>query len=197
MSYLRLEKDANGIVELIFDQQGKSVNVMGDEYAEAMPKALDELEAQKGDIKGVYIRSGKPGQFFAGGDITQMLEMDLNPGDEERQQMFESLLESKAPLRRLEALGVPVAVGINGAALGGGFEIALACHHRVALDDGSVQVGLPEAMLGLMPDAWRGWRGKNGAAAGNAGGTDADLNRQTPEGRAGAGKRPVARVGLQ
>lgn len=153
MSYLRLEKDADGIVELIFDQQGKSVNVMGDEYAEAMPEALDELEAQKGDIKGVYIRSGKPGQFFAGGDITQMLEMDLNPGDEERQQMFESLLESKAPLRRLEALGVPVAVGINGAALGGGFEIALACHHRVALDDGSVQVGLPEAMLGLMPGA--------------------------------------------
>lgn len=153
MSYLRLEKDADGIVELIFDQQGKSVNVMGEEYAEAMPKALDELEAQKDEIRGVYVRSGKPGQFFAGGDITQMLEMDLNPDDEERQQMFESLLEAKAPLRRLEALGVPVVVGINGAALGGGFEIALACHHRIALDDGSVQVGLPEAMLGLMPGA--------------------------------------------
>jgi len=46
MSYIRLEKDADGIVELIFDQEGKSVNVMGDEYGEAMPKALDELEAQ-------------------------------------------------------------------------------------------------------------------------------------------------------
>ena len=153
MSYIRLEKDADGIVELIFDQEGKSVNVMGDEYAEAMPKALDQLEAQKENITGVYIRSGKPGQFFAGGDVTLMLEMDLNPDDAERQRMFEGIVDAKAPLRRLEALGVPIAVGINGAALGGGFEIALACHHRIALDDKSVQVGLPEAMLGLMPGA--------------------------------------------
>ena len=153
MSYIRLEKDADGIVELIFDQEGKAVNVMGDEYAQAMPKALDELEAQKDEITGVYIRSGKPGQFFAGGDISLMLEMDLNPDEAERKRMFEGILQAKAPLRRLEALGVPIAVGINGAALGGGFEIALACHHRIALDDSSVQVGLPEAMLGLMPGA--------------------------------------------
>lgn len=153
MSYIRLEKDSDGIVELIFDQPGKTVNVMGEEYAEAMPKVLDELEAQKDEIIGVYIRSGKPGQFFAGGDITLMLEMDLNPDDAERRRMFEGILEAKAPLRRLEALGVPIAVGINGAALGGGFEIALACHYRIALDDKSVQVGLPEAMLGLMPGA--------------------------------------------
>ena len=153
MTYIRLEKDADGIVELIFDQEGKAVNVMGDEYAEAMPKALDELEAQKDDIAGVYIRSGKPGQFFAGGDISQMMEMDLNPDAAERQRMFNEIVAAKAPLRRLEALGVPIAVGINGAALGGGFEIALACHHRIALDDESVQVGLPEAMLGLMPGA--------------------------------------------
>jgi 3-hydroxyacyl-CoA dehydrogenase/enoyl-CoA hydratase/3-hydroxybutyryl-CoA epimerase len=153
MTYIRLEKDADGIVELIFDQAGKSVNVMGDEYAQAMPKALDELEAQKDDITGVYIRSGKPGQFFAGGDITRMLEMDLNPDAAERERMFNGIVTAKAPLRRLEALGVPIAVGINGAALGGGYEIALACHHRIALDDNSVQVGLPEAMLGLMPGA--------------------------------------------
>lgn len=153
MSYIRLAKDADGIVELIFDQQGKSVNVMGDEYAEAMPAALDELEAQKDSITGVYIRSGKPGQFFAGGDITQMLAMDLNPDAAERQRMFEGIVQAKAPLARLEKLGVPVAVGINGAALGGGYEIALACHHRIALDDRRVQIGLPEAMLGLMPGA--------------------------------------------
>ena len=104
MSYIRLEKDADGIVELIFDQPGKEVNVMGDEYAEAMPAALDELEAMKEDIKGVYVRSGKPGQFFAGGDITMMMEMDLNPSDEERQAMFEGILEAKEPLARLERL---------------------------------------------------------------------------------------------
>ncbi|MEH6569254.1 MAG: 3-hydroxyacyl-CoA dehydrogenase NAD-binding domain-containing protein, partial [Halioglobus sp.] len=153
MSNIRLEKDAEGIVELIFDQQGKSVNVMGDEYAAEMPKILDELEAQKDSITGVYVRSGKPGQFFAGGDITTMMEMDLNPDKAERERMFQGILDAKAPLRRLEALGVPVAVGINGAALGGGYEIALACHHRIALDDKSVQIGLPESMLGLMPGA--------------------------------------------
>ena len=153
MSYIRLEKDADGIVELIFDQEGKDVNVMGDEYAEAMPKALDDLEAMKDDIKGVYIRSGKPGQFFAGGDITLMMEMDLNPSAEERQTMFEELLVTKEPLARLERLGVPIAVGINGPALGGGYEIALACHHRIALDSPKVKIGLPEAMLGLMPGA--------------------------------------------
>jgi 3-hydroxyacyl-CoA dehydrogenase / enoyl-CoA hydratase / 3-hydroxybutyryl-CoA epimerase len=152
MSYIRLEKDADGIVELIFDQEGKAVNVMGDEYATAMPKALDELEAME-DLKGVYVRSGKPGQFFAGGDISMMMEMDLNPSPEERQSMFEGILEAKAPLARLEKLGVPIVVGINGAALGGGYEIALACHYRIALDNKSVKVGLPEAMLGLMPGA--------------------------------------------
>ena len=89
MTHIRLEKDADGIVELIFDQQGKSVNVMGDEYAQEMPGILDELEAQKETITGVYVRSGKPGQFFAGGDITQMMAMDLNPDDAERQRMFE------------------------------------------------------------------------------------------------------------
>ncbi|PLW68479.1 3-hydroxyacyl-CoA dehydrogenase NAD-binding domain-containing protein [Pseudohalioglobus lutimaris] len=153
MSYIRLEKDADGIVDLIFDQAGKAVNVMGEEYAEAMPRALDELEAMKDEIKGVYVRSGKPGQFFAGGDITQMLEMDLDPAPAEREEMYRSLLESKAPLARLERLGVPVAVGINGPALGGGYEIALACHYRIALDSPKVKIGLPEAMLGLMPGA--------------------------------------------
>ena len=67
--------------------------------------------------------------------------------------MLDGIAEAKAPLRRLEALGVPVVVGINGPALGGGYEIALACHHRIALDSPSVKVGLPEAMLGLMPGA--------------------------------------------
>ncbi|QFU77138.1 3-hydroxyacyl-CoA dehydrogenase [Halioglobus maricola] len=153
MSYIRLEKDADGIVDLIFDQEGKSVNVMGEEYAEAMPRALDELEAMGDELKGLYIRSGKPGQFFAGGDITLMLEMDLNPSQQEREEMYQGLLDAKEPLARIERLGVPVAVGINGPALGGGYEIALACHHRIALDSPKVKVGLPEAMLGLLPGA--------------------------------------------
>lgn len=153
MSYIRLERDADGIVELIFDQPGKSVNTMGHEYDAAMQAAIADLKHQvaEGGVTGIYLRSGKPRQFFAGGDIKQMLEMDLNPDAAERERMFAAMLETKRPLRELEALGVPVAVGINGPALGGGFEIALACHYRIALE--GVQVGLPEAQIGLMPGA--------------------------------------------
>ncbi|HUH37994.1 MAG TPA: 3-hydroxyacyl-CoA dehydrogenase NAD-binding domain-containing protein [Spongiibacteraceae bacterium] len=153
MGYIRLEKDSDGIVELIFDQPGKSVNTMGNDYDVAMKAAIVELQAMvaSGEVKGVYVRSGKPGQFFAGGDIKQMLAMDLDVSVEEKTRMFNGVMEGKAALRTLETLGVPVAVGINGPALGGGFEIALACHYRVAMN--GVQVGLPEAAIGLMPGA--------------------------------------------
>jgi 3-hydroxyacyl-CoA dehydrogenase/enoyl-CoA hydratase/3-hydroxybutyryl-CoA epimerase len=153
MGYIRLEKDADGIVELIFDQPGKSVNVMNEEYGEGMRDAIAQLQSQVDDIKGIYVRSGKPGQFFAGGDITKMIEMDLNPTPEEKAETLQGIMDSKKVLRELETLGVPVVVGINGAALGGGYEIALACHHRIALDAKQVQIGLPEAQLGLMPGA--------------------------------------------
>ena len=153
MSYIRLEKDSDGIVELIFDQPGKTVNTMGVDYDEAMQKAIVELEAMvaAGGVTGVYVCSGKKDQFFAGGDITEMLEMDLNCSVEKKTDLFNGIMRTKAPLRKLETLGVPVAVGINGPALGGGYEIALACHYRVAVK--GVQVGLPEGMIGLMPGA--------------------------------------------
>ncbi|MBQ0760277.1 MAG: enoyl-CoA hydratase/isomerase family protein [Zhongshania sp.] len=153
MTYIRLEKDGDGIVELIFDQPGKSVNTMGREYDEAMRATVAEIAAMVagGGVTGVYVRSGKPQQFFAGGDINEMLEMDLHPSAEEKAKMYAGVMVTKAPLRQLETLGVPVAVGLNGPALGGGFEIALACHYRVAVS--GVQVGLPEAMIGLMPGA--------------------------------------------
>ena len=153
MGYIRLEKDSDGIVELIFDQPGKTVNTMGLEYDEAMRAAVSELQGmvEQGGVTGVYVRSGKPNQFFAGGDIKEMLEMDLNASEEKKTEMYNGIMATKAPLRALETLGVPVAVGINGPALGGGFEIALSCHYRVAMN--GVSVGLPEAMIGLMPGA--------------------------------------------
>lgn len=154
MEYIRLEKDADGIVELILDQPGKSVNTMGFEYIEAMQKAVAKLEtmAADGEIKGVYIRSGKE-TFFGGGDLTSLVEMPTELSEQEAAENYQSILDAKLPLRKLETLGVPVAVGINGAALGGGYEICLACHYRVALNAKGVEVGLPEAQLGLMPGA--------------------------------------------
>lgn len=150
MSYIRLEKNADGIVELIFDQPGEKVNKMGDEYVAAMTAAVNELEAMKEDIKGVYLRSGKS-TFFGGGDLTRLLEMPTEMDEAEATRVFNGILAAKAPLRKLETLGVPVAVGMNGAALGGGYEIALACHYRVAVKN--APMGLPEAQLGLMPGA--------------------------------------------
>lgn len=150
MSYIRLEKDANGIVELILDQPNEKVNKMGDEYVAAMTKAVNDLETMKDDIKGVYVRSGKS-TFFGGGDLTKLLEMPTEMDEAEATRVFNGILSAKAPLRKLETLGVPVAVGMNGAALGGGYEIALACHYRVAVE--SAKMGLPEAQLGLMPGA--------------------------------------------
>lgn len=154
MTYIRLEKDADGIVELIFDQPGEKVNKMGDEYKTAMTSAVAELVAMKDDIKGVYVRSGKS-TFFGGGDLSTLVNMPNleDMSEAEKTAMYNSLLETKKPLRDLETLGVPVAVGINGAALGGGYEIALACHYRVAIDRPDVKMGLPEAQLGLMPGA--------------------------------------------
>jgi 3-hydroxyacyl-CoA dehydrogenase/enoyl-CoA hydratase/3-hydroxybutyryl-CoA epimerase len=150
MGYIRLEKDADGILELIMDQPGEKVNTMGDEFIEAMTKAVDEIEAMKADIKGVYVKSGKD-TFFGGGDLNKLLEMPTDMDEAEATRVFDGIMTAKAPLRKLETLGIPVAVGINGACLGGGYEISLACHYRVALEDAAM--GLPEAQLGLMPGA--------------------------------------------
>lgn len=153
MEYISLTKHDDGIVDLVFDQTGQSVNTMGSEYEAAMQQAIVDLKAMVagGGVTGVYVKSGKPGQFFAGGDIKEMLQMDLNPGADKKAELYDALMASKQPLRELETLGVPVAVGINGPALGGGFEIALSCHYRLALS--GVVVGLPEAQIGLMPGA--------------------------------------------
>ncbi|MCK5880569.1 MAG: enoyl-CoA hydratase/isomerase family protein, partial [Sinobacterium sp.] len=129
MSYITLEKDANGIIDLIMDQPNEKVNTMGDEFIAAMASAVNEIAAQKDDIKGVYIRSGKS-TFFGGGDLNKLLEMPTEMDQAEATRVFNGIMDAKAPLRQLETLGIPVAVGINGACLGGGYEISLACHYR-------------------------------------------------------------------
>ncbi len=150
--YIRLEKDSDGIVEMIFDQPGQKVNVMGDEYLEAVNEVVGVLEADKENITGIYVRSGKD-SFFGGGDLTALLEMPMEMKEDELNENYLQILNSKKPLRILETMGVPVVAGINGAALGGGYEICLACHHRIAINKPGVVVGLPEAQLGLMPGA--------------------------------------------
>ncbi|QXH79809.1 3-hydroxyacyl-CoA dehydrogenase NAD-binding domain-containing protein [Pseudomonas salmasensis] len=143
---IRYEKGQDQIVVLTLDMPGQSANTMNAAYREAMATTLTRLEAEKDEIAGVVITSAKK-TFFAGGDLNELIKVDKA----QAKTFYDSVLVLKAQLRRLETFGKPVVAAINGAALGGGWEICLACHHRVALDDKSVQLGLPEVTLGLLP----------------------------------------------
>lgn len=144
MSVFKYEKDADGIVTVTMDMTGP-VNTMNAEYREAMAATVARLEQEPG-LSGVIFASAKK-VFFAGGDLHELLA--VKPGDEAEFMTQCELI--KADFRGLEKLPVPVVAAINGAALGGGFELCLACNYRLAVDDSSVQLGLPEVTLGLLP----------------------------------------------
>jgi 3-hydroxyacyl-CoA dehydrogenase/enoyl-CoA hydratase/3-hydroxybutyryl-CoA epimerase len=147
-STIRWDKGDDGIVVLTLDDPNQSANTMNAAYAESIRATVDRLEAEKDDIAGVVITSAKK-TFFAGGDLN-----DLKKVTPENASEFAGFVrDGKAVLRRLETLGKPVVAAINGAALGGGFEITLACHHRVIVDDPKAVVGFPEVQLGLLPGA--------------------------------------------
>ncbi|WP_229052675.1 3-hydroxyacyl-CoA dehydrogenase NAD-binding domain-containing protein [Aeromicrobium sp. Leaf350] len=139
----------DGIVNLVIDDPSQSANTMNQAYADSMAKAVDrlvdEIAADADSIKGVIISSGKK-TFFAGGDLKLMTQS--TPADAQR--LFDEVQDIKATLRKLETAGKPVVAAINGAALGGGLEIALAAHHRVVADI-RLELGLPEVSLGLLP----------------------------------------------
>jgi 3-hydroxyacyl-CoA dehydrogenase/enoyl-CoA hydratase/3-hydroxybutyryl-CoA epimerase len=145
---IRWEQDEDGIVVLTMDDPSQSANTMNAAYAASMAATLDRLEAEKETVTGVVITSAKK-TFFAGGDLNDLKQATKENAPE----LAEMVRAGKAQLRRLETLGVPVVAAINGAALGGGLEIALATHHRIALDSPKVQMGFPEVQLGLLPGA--------------------------------------------
>jgi 3-hydroxyacyl-CoA dehydrogenase/enoyl-CoA hydratase/3-hydroxybutyryl-CoA epimerase len=145
-STIRWEKDDDGLVILTLDDPNQSANTMNAAYVASMGATVERLEAEKDDIAGVVITSAKK-TFFAGGDLHDLIKARR----EDAADVAAGVREVKAQLRRLETLGKPVVAAINGAALGGGLEIALATHHRIALDDRSVQLGFPEVQLGLLP----------------------------------------------
>ena len=140
------DKDADGIVTLTLDDPTGSANVMNEHYAESMHRAVERLVAEKDSITGVVITSAKK-TFFAGGDLKGMIQAQ----PEDAGEFFSTVEGIKKDLRTLETFGKPVVAAINGAALGGGLEIALACHHRVAADVKGLVVGFPEVTLGLLP----------------------------------------------
>ncbi|TIC89379.1 3-hydroxyacyl-CoA dehydrogenase [Nocardioides sp. GY 10113] len=145
MTAVRYERDADGIVTLTLDDPNQSANTMNELYTSSMNACIDRLYDEVDDVTGVVITSAKK-TFFAGGDLKNM--MKTTPADAEA--VFTGGETIKSSLRRLEKLPKPVVAAINGAALGGGCEITLACNHRIAVD-GNYKIGLPEATLGLLP----------------------------------------------
>jgi len=143
---IRYERGDDGIVVLTLDDPNQSANTMNAAYVASMGATVERLEAEKDEIKGVVLTSAKK-TFFAGGDLNDLKQ--VRP--EHAAELAEGLRVVKGQLRRLETLGVPVVAAINGAALGGGLEIALATHHRIAVDDPKVKLGFPEVKLGLLP----------------------------------------------
>lgn len=143
---IRWEQDATGVVTLVLDDPAQSANTMNQAFRTSVAAVAARAEAEKDSIRGIIVTSAKK-TFFAGGDLKDMIK--IGPGDAQR--AFDAGLAVKRALRTIETLGKPVVAAINGAALGGGYEIALACHHRIALDAPGSKIGLPEVTLGLLP----------------------------------------------
>ncbi|MBT2507933.1 enoyl-CoA hydratase/isomerase family protein [Streptomyces sp. ISL-98] len=143
---IRWEQDETGVVTLVLDDPNQSANTMNQAFKDSIAAIADRAVAEKDSIRGIIFTSAKK-TFFAGGDLKDMIKV----GPEHAQQAFDTGTAIKSSLRRIETLGKPVVAAINGAALGGGYEIALACHHRIALDAPGSKIGLPEVTLGLLP----------------------------------------------
>ena len=139
----------DGIAELKIDVPGVSMNVLTPELVAELGQAVVRIAGDPA-IKGAIITSGKAA-FLAGADLKEFgrrFRKGLT-----LEQALETTRDVSAVFRRLETCGKPVVAAINGTALGGGFELALACHHRVLVDDPAVVVGLPEVTVGLLPGA--------------------------------------------
>ncbi len=141
-------QDDDGIVILTLDAPGQSANTMDDAFTESLEAVVDRLEAETESVKGVVLTSAKK-TFFAGGDLNLLRQVRR----EDAARFAAGINHLKTLLRRLETYPHPVVSAINGAALGGGLELALSTHHRIAVDHPSVKLGLPEVSLGLLPGA--------------------------------------------
>ena len=148
---IRYAVDADGIATLMLDYPGKTMNVIDQAFMDSLDACIERMKADDKVVGGI-ITSGKD-TFVAGADLLSMeTNMDAMAG-----LPIEELLASCGSLsklmRKLETFGKPMVAAINGLALGGGYEICLACHYRVAADLPHVAVGLPEAQVGLLPGA--------------------------------------------
>jgi 3-hydroxyacyl-CoA dehydrogenase/enoyl-CoA hydratase/3-hydroxybutyryl-CoA epimerase len=155
LTQFRVEPQANGLVHFVFDCPGKSVNIFSN-------KAIKELGAfaewlHRSDAKGVVVRSGKDTGFCAGADLTELgVAYDMivaAPPADRFDIAFNHFFPLSHAIRRIETAGKPVAAAIHGVALGGGCELTMGAHYRVATSSPRTMLGLPECAVGLLPGA--------------------------------------------
>jgi 3-hydroxyacyl-CoA dehydrogenase/enoyl-CoA hydratase/3-hydroxybutyryl-CoA epimerase len=155
----KLETDADGIALITWDSPGRSMNVIDIAVIQELSDLVEKTSADE-KVKGVVITSGKD-TFCAGADLTLLNTMQAtfkefvkSQGEEAAaKKLFEESRKLSQLYRRIETSGKPWVAALNGTALGGGFELALACHHRVAADNDKTRLGLPEIKIGLFPGA--------------------------------------------
>jgi 3-hydroxyacyl-CoA dehydrogenase / enoyl-CoA hydratase / 3-hydroxybutyryl-CoA epimerase len=143
---IRYDEGEDGVVVLTLDDPNAGANTMNADYVESMDAVVRRLEDEVESVRGVILTSAKS-TFFAGGNLKDL----YRAGPDDAKAIFEQSMRVKQQLRRLETLGKPVVAALNGTALGGGLEIALACHHRVAVAGSKAKFGQPEVKLGLLP----------------------------------------------
>lgn len=143
---IKYQKDTDNIVTLTLDMAGRAENVINHEIGDLFLPVLRQLQQEKarGVLRGVIITSAKK-TFLSGGDYEYLHQV------QDANEIFAFNKKLQQFLRDLEVPGVPVVAAINGTALGTGFEVALACHHRIVIDDPKIRVGLPEISIGLIP----------------------------------------------
>lgn len=143
----RFSIDGEGIAWAIFDREGESANSLGRRPIQELLAIVErvEAEARNKTCKGLIIMSGKDKGFIVGADIREFENFTTEA------QVIESLTPVNAMLDRIERMPVPVVAAIHGVCVGGGLELILACHYRIATKDDSTRVGFPEVKLGIFP----------------------------------------------
>jgi 3-hydroxyacyl-CoA dehydrogenase/enoyl-CoA hydratase/3-hydroxybutyryl-CoA epimerase len=142
MNAVDLTLGADGVLVASMNLPGRPMNVVGDVLMAGIAAAVERLADPA--VKGMVLTSDKA-DFCAGGDLDRMSKWTT------AEEPFEASMAMKKVLRQMELQGKPVVAAINGHALGGGLELALACHARVAIDDARLKIGQPEVKLGLLP----------------------------------------------